>query len=608
MAFNSIRKSSHTPAVATLLIFSLLHVSLAARMLTEHPQQTTTAQDPSSLLNYHRGPLLSGKVSVNLIWYGKFTPTQRSIISDFIASLSSAKSNVAQPSVTTWWASIAKYYQLANMNPSSPSLSLGTQIIDDSYSLGHSLTNKHLIELASKPDQLIINSISVVLTASDVAVEGFCSSRCGTHGSSGKADKKSAYIWVGNSESQCPGQCAWPFHQPIYGPQSPPLVAPNNDVGLDGMVINLASLLAGTVTNPFGNGFFQGPKEAPLEAASACPGVYGKGAYPGYAGSLLVDPASGASYNAHGENGRKYLLPALLNRAATPAQPAESTPNEFRFQYHNGPLLSGRISINLIWYGKFTPSQRAIITDFITSLSSPAPKTNQPSVATWWKGTHRYYRNPSAVSLSMGAQILDEAYSMGKSLSINHIQRLAARGGQPNAINVVFTAADVAVDGFCMSRCGTHGSSSASRTAHLRGGDKNNKFAYAWVGNPETQCPGQCAWPFHQPIYGPQSPPLVAPNNDVGLDGMVMNLASLLAGTVTNPFGNGYYQGPKEAPLEAASACPGVYGKGAYPGYAGNLLVDRTTGASYNANGVNGRKYLLPALYDPTTSSCSTLL
>ncbi|PNX97406.1 phi-1 protein [Trifolium pratense] len=146
--------------------------------------------------------------------------------------------------------------------------------------------------------------------------------RCGTHGSSyspspfkGKT-YKFAYIWVGNSETQCPGQCAWPFHQPIYGPQSPPLVSPNNDVGVDGMVINLASLLAGTATNPFGNGFFQGPSEAPLEASSACPGVYGKGAYPGYAGDLLVDSTTGASYNAHGDNGRKYLLPALAQECA----------------------------------------------------------------------------------------------------------------------------------------------------------------------------------------------------------------------------------------------------------------------------------------------------
>ncbi|XP_027332488.1 protein EXORDIUM-like [Abrus precatorius] len=280
-----------------------------------------------------------------------------------------------------------------------------------------------------------------------------------------------------------------------------------------------------------------------------------------------------------------------------------------QFQYHKGPLLTGKISVNLIWYGKFKPSQRAIIADFVTSLSSPRPTTAQPSVATWWKATEKYYNlvnkktSSPKLALSLGSQILDENYSLGKSLTTNQILRLASKGPQRNAINVVLTSADVAVEGFCSSRCGTHGSSLGARV-----NGKRYKFAYIWVGNSETQCPGQCAWPFHQPIYGPQNPPLVAPNSDVGLDGMVINVASLLAGTVTNPFGNGYYQGPKEAPLEAASACTGVYGKGAYPGYAGDLLVDPTTGSSYNANGVNGRKYLVPALFDPKTSSCSTLL
>ncbi|GAB4861244.1 Protein PHOSPHATE-INDUCED 1 [Ancistrocladus abbreviatus] len=284
----------------------------------------------------------------------------------------------------------------------------------------------------------------------------------------------------------------------------------------------------------------------------------------------------------------------------------QSTP----FHYHNGPLLSGKISVNLIWYGNFKTTQRAIISDFITSLSFSGPEI-QPSVATWWKTTDKYYHlvNPkrpsSSLSLSLARQILDDNYSLGKSLTGEQIVQLASMGGQSNAINVVLTAADVAVDGFCMSKCGTHGQSS-SKGAHVKG--KNYKFAYIWVGNSETQCPGQCAWPFHQPVYGPQSPPLVAPNNDVGMDGMVVNLASLLAGTATNPFGNGYFQGAKEAPLEAASACTGVYGRGAYPGYAGELLVDQSTGGSYNAHGANGRKYLLPALYDPSTSSCSTLV
>ncbi|KAF5461907.1 hypothetical protein F2P56_017967 [Juglans regia] len=287
---------------------------------------------------------------------------------------------------------------------------------------------------------------------------------------------------------------------------------------------------------------------------------------------------------------------------------SDETQNTLLFQYHNGPLLTGQIQVNLIWYGKYKPSQRAIISDFITSLSTSKPTTAQPSVSKWWKTIEKYYdlvnsKKPSGLVLSLGSQTVDESYYLGKSLSNKQIIELAWKGGQKNAINVVLTSADVTVEGFCSSKCGTHGS---SKSASVKG--KSDRFAYIWVGNSETQCPGQCAWPFHQPIYGPQSSPLVAPNNDVGLDGMVINLASLLAGTATNPFGNGYFQGPKEAPLEAASACPGVYGKGAYPGYAGDLLLDPTTGASYNANGVDGRKYLLPALFDPSTKTCSTLV
>ncbi|KAL4559031.1 hypothetical protein LXL04_031163 [Taraxacum kok-saghyz] len=277
-------------------------------------------------------------------------------------------------------------------------------------------------------------------------------------------------------------------------------------------------------------------------------------------------------------------------------------------QYHNGALLTGDISVNFIWYGNFKPSQKAIVSDFITSLSEKPQKSQvEPSVATWWKTTEKYQlksKKHGSLTLRLGKQISDPAYTLGKSLTDEHLVKLASKGESVNAVNIVLTASDVAVDGFCSSRCGTHGSASSS--SNVKG--KNNKFAYIWVGNSETQCAGQCAWPFHQPIYGPQVAPLVAPNNDVGVDGMVINLAGLLAATATNPFGNGYYQGDASAPLEAASACPGVYAKGAYPGYAGDLLVDSTTGASYNAHGTNGRKYLLPALYDPSSSTCSTLV
>ncbi|GJX94072.1 ribonuclease H-like domain-containing protein [Tanacetum coccineum] len=92
------------------------------------------------------------------------------------------------------------------------------------------------------------------------------------------------------------------------------------------------------------------------------------------------------------------------------------------------------------------------------------------------------------------------------------------------------------------------------------------------------------------------------------MDGLVINLANLLDGTTTNPFGNGFYQGDTSAPLEAAFACPRVYGKRTYPGYLGDLLVESTMGASYNAYNTNRRKFLILAMYDPSTSTCSTLV
>ncbi|XP_073030000.1 protein EXORDIUM-like 2 [Primulina eburnea] len=284
-----------------------------------------------------------------------------------------------------------------------------------------------------------------------------------------------------------------------------------------------------------------------------------------------------------------FLLFTSSSMAALVQQPS------LVLKYHKGALLKGAVTVNLIWYGKFTPVQRSIIVDFLQSLNYA--KSPQPAVSSWWKTTEKYSGGGSS-NLVLGKQFLDENCSLGKSLKNSHIIYLAAKGGHLNgAVNVVLTAEDVAVDGFCMSRCGSHGSTRGT-----------TRFAYAWVGNAEKQCPGYCAWPFHQPVYGPQTPPLVSPNGDVGVDGMVINLATVLAGTVTNPFNNGYFQGPATAPLEAVTACTGMFGSGAYPGYAGNVLTEKTSGASYNAHGVDGRRYLLPAMWDPQTSECSTLV
>ncbi|GMH17889.1 hypothetical protein Nepgr_019730 [Nepenthes gracilis] len=276
----------------------------------------------------------------------------------------------------------------------------------------------------------------------------------------------------------------------------------------------------------------------------------------------------------------------------TPSMAALVEQQPLELKYHNGVLLKGNVTVNLIWYGSFTPAQRSIIVDFVESLSSPGAPL--PSVASWWSTTEKY--EGGASNLVVGRQILHENYPLGKSLKNSHLIGLCSGPNPMNSTNVVLTSPDVAVEGFCM-RCGSHGS--AGRKA---------RFTYIWVGNSVVQCPGQCAWPFHQPIYGPQTPPLLSPNGDVGVDGMIINLATLLAGTVTNPYQDGYFQGPANAPLEAVSACTGMFGSGAYSGYPGRVLTDKVTGASYNANGVKGRKFLLPAMWDPKTSACSTLV
>jgi len=299
--------------------------------------------------------------------------------------------------------------------------------------------------------------------------------------------------------------------------------------------------------------------------------------------------------------------------------------------YHDGPLLStsGVIPVHLIWYGGFTPLQRSVVGDFLQSLGENT--LNQPSASTWWKTTQKYQgaaSNKAAPSsaIILGKQKIDQDYSLGKSLKRADIAALVedavksralplpeTNGG--SAVYLVLTSEDVTVEGFCMSSCGFHANlnllpNRQSTRSQMMGKEKKHQqiLPYAWVGNSASQCPGQCAWPFHQPIYGPQTPPLVSPNSDMGIDGMIINIATVLAGAVTNPFNTGYFQGDPAAPLEAVSACPGIYGKGAYTGFPGELLVDKTTGASYNAHGVNGREFLIPAMWDPTTRSCTALV
>ena len=86
------------------------------------------------------------------------------------------------------------------------------------------------------------------------------------------------------------------------------------------------------------------------------------------------------------------------------------------------------------------------------------------------------------------------------------------------------------------------------------------RVVFAHIGDPTVQCPGLCAWPYALLAYGPPGQALVAPNG-IGADGMIIiNIATLLAGAASNPFKTGYFQGDALAPMEAVTACPGIFG------------------------------------------------
>jgi hypothetical protein len=92
----------------------------------------------------------------------------------------------------------------------------------------------------------------------------------------------------------------------------------------------------------------------------------------------------------------------------------------------------------------------------------------------------------------------------------------------------------------------------------------------------------------------------------MGIDGMIIDIATILERAST--FNTGYFQGDMATPLKGVSICLGIYGKGDYLGFPGELLVDKTIGASYNSHGVKGQEFLLPVMWDAKTRFCKALV
>ncbi|GFZ15958.1 hypothetical protein Acr_25g0003670 [Actinidia rufa] len=261
-------------------------VSLTALFFLVHFLPFGYASKSYPILTYQNGPLLTGNVSLALLWYGRFQPEEKVVVQTFIESMSMGRSVSFQPDVYSRWQKVESIIESAKKDSGEVVVRIAREVNDEDASAGKVLSNENL--------------------------PGTCDGGCYLHG----ADGKQIYIVVGNPEDNCPGECAMPFHNANIKPPAVTLEPPSRNVGVDAVLIHFASAMAETVTNSFNTGFV-GSDSREFQIAQVCPGVYASGAVLGYPGNVRVDPLTGGAFNAHGVNNTKFLLPALMDVGTT---------------------------------------------------------------------------------------------------------------------------------------------------------------------------------------------------------------------------------------------------------------------------------------------------
>jgi hypothetical protein len=275
-------------------------------------------------MQYHMGPVLSASpTNLYLIWYGRWEPAAQAVLRDFLASLSAP--GAPFPSVSDWWARAPQLYTDQTGANVTGAFVVAGEHADAGYSHGATLRRSDMQSVIRSavyayPNPLPLDPYSgayLVLTSADVEMDEFCRAVCGFHyfTFASVVGVTVPYAWVGNSGTQCPGKCAYPFAAAEYGGGGQAVLRPpNGDVGLDGMVIVLGHELAEMSTNPLVNAWYAGDTPtAPTEIADLCLGVYGDGAGAGGLVGNVSSAPDGSAYNVHGVNGRRFLVQWLWN-------------------------------------------------------------------------------------------------------------------------------------------------------------------------------------------------------------------------------------------------------------------------------------------------------
>jgi len=248
------------------------------------------------------------------------------------------------------------------------------------------------------------------------------------------------------------------------------------------------------------------------------------------------------------------LTLALVLAVLAPGTPAAAqrgaVKTNVRIVYHNGEVMPGGSNVYFVWYGCWWTNgcfpgndqvTMGILTDFIINVGgSPIAMINT------------MYPDATGAAPSGGVTYGgagQDAYSRGASLTDADVQAVVlnqiSTGQLPmdsRGIYIVLASSDVTADGFCTNFAQYH---SYFVTTGIG-------VKYGFIGNPR-RCPLSAAPQF----VAPNGALLPTPNGDFGADGMATLMLHVIAGTLTDPYLNAWFD---RYGLENSDKCLGSFG------------------------------------------------
>lgn len=172
MASSLPKNSLLLPIAVTLILLLLLLPQASSKRVTTH----------RPILTNHHGPILTKKVNLAILWYGRFGRTHKSVIRSFVKSLNNNGNANLVPKVSTWWRTLESYQVAAFRNRRvrrSPALRVKVvrQVTDNNYSVGKIITQDFVGGLVNKTTGGSTSSVAVIFTSRQVTVQGLCRSR-----------------------------------------------------------------------------------------------------------------------------------------------------------------------------------------------------------------------------------------------------------------------------------------------------------------------------------------------------------------------------------------------------------------------------------------------